>query len=129
QYFTAAELVELSDRIDPQQPSPLDYYPLLKPGERFPLNDPHLAPRLTPRPDDPATFLHGLLESIARIEHQGYTRLYKHGAPWPTQIFTAGGGAQNSVWRAIRHRYLQVPMTNPWHHQAAYGTALLAMDP
>ncbi|NER00895.1 MAG: carbohydrate kinase, partial [Cyanothece sp. SIO2G6] len=45
QYFTAAELVELSDRIDPQQPSPLDYYPLLKPGERFPLNDPHLTPQ------------------------------------------------------------------------------------
>lgn len=126
-YFTVEELTQWSDRLDPRQPSPLDYYPLLKPGERFPINDPHLPPRLTPRPEDPAAFLHGLLESMARIEHQGYTLLHHHGAPWPTQIFTAGGGAHNPTWSTIRHRYLQVPLANPWHHQAAYGTARLSM--
>ncbi|MGK7889873.1 MAG: FGGY-family carbohydrate kinase [Leptolyngbyaceae cyanobacterium] len=127
QYFTVEELAELSDRLDPHQSSPLDYYPLLKPGERFPINDPRLAPRLTPRPDDSADFLHGLLESMARIELQGYTLLRDRGAPWPTRVFTAGGGAQNLAWSAIRHRYLQVPMPKPWHHQAAYGTALLTL--
>ena len=49
-HFTDAQLQELSQQIDPEKPSGLDYYPLLKPGERFPVNDPNLQPRLTPRP-------------------------------------------------------------------------------
>lgn len=32
----------------------LDYYPLIAPGERFPINDPTLHPRLRQR--DPGTF-------------------------------------------------------------------------
>ncbi len=50
EFFTSEQLKELSAQIDPDQPSGLDYYPLTKPGERFPVNDPHLEPRLTPRP-------------------------------------------------------------------------------
>ncbi len=50
EFFTSDQLKELSAQIDPDQPSGLDYYPLTKPGERFPVNDPHLEPRLTPRP-------------------------------------------------------------------------------
>ena len=48
-FFSDAQLSSLSRQIDPQQESPLDYYPLLQPGERFPLNSPQLAPKLTPR--------------------------------------------------------------------------------
>ncbi|MEI6065530.1 MAG: FGGY family carbohydrate kinase, partial [Pseudanabaena sp. ELA748] len=59
QFFTDSELQKLSDRINPQISSLLDYYPLPKIGDRFPINDPHLAPRLEPRPDDPVEFLHG----------------------------------------------------------------------
>ena len=50
EFFTSEQLKELSAQIDPDQPSGLDYYPLTKPGERFPVNDPHLEPCLTPRP-------------------------------------------------------------------------------
>lgn len=49
-HFTDDQLKELSQHIDPEKPSGLDYYPLLKAGERFPINDPFLEPRLTPRP-------------------------------------------------------------------------------
>ncbi|WP_299487163.1 FGGY-family carbohydrate kinase [Acaryochloris sp. IP29b_bin.137] len=125
-FFSTAELVELSQQIDPSQPSPLNYYPLLKPGERFPLNDPHMQPRLTPRPEDPAEFLQGLLESLARIEAQGYHLLQAHGAPSLQTVYTAGGGAQNSVWQTIRQRHLQVPVYAAQHQQAAYGSARLA---
>ncbi len=125
-YFSTVELESLSSQIDPQQSSPLDYYPLLKPGERFPINNPDLKPRLQPRPDQPMDFLHGLLESLARIEAQGYQLLQDQGATPATQIYTAGGGAQNLTWQAIRQRHLQVPIKEPRHHQAAYGTALLA---
>lgn len=59
QLFTDSELQRLTARIDPSCPSGLDYYPLTVPGERFPVNDPTLQPRMTPRPDDDALFLQG----------------------------------------------------------------------
>ena len=125
-FFSTAELAKLSQKIDPNQPSPYSYYPLLKPGERFPINDPNLLPQLTPRPDDPVDFLHGLLESFARIEAQGYDLLQAYGATPLRAIYTAGGGAQNTVWQAIRQRHLPVSCQVAQHQQAAYGTALLA---
>lgn len=125
-FFSPSELTELSQHIDPHQPSSLTYYPLLKPGERFPINNPCLEPQLTPRPEDPVEFLQGLLESLARIEAQGYHLLVAHGAPPLKAVYTAGGGAQNTVWQTIRQRHLQVPCYAAQHQQAAYGTALLA---
>ncbi|NMF60339.1 FGGY-family carbohydrate kinase [Pseudanabaena yagii] len=129
QFFSDQELQELSDRINPDLPSPLDYYPLPKIGDRFPINDPNLAPRLEPRPNDPVEFLHGLLESMARIEAQGYKLLQELGASPIQQIYTAGGGAQNQVWTKIRDRYLQIPMQKSVQTEAAYGAALLAKIP
>jgi sugar (pentulose or hexulose) kinase len=72
-------------------------------------------------------FLHGLLESIARIEARGYQLLQELGATPLTKVYTAGGGAKNAVWSAIRKRYLKVPVETPIHTAAAYGVALLAM--
>ena len=126
-FFTDVELDNYSTQIDPAQESLLDYYPLLKKGDRFPINDPNLPPRLEPRPTDSVEFLHGLLESIARIEARGYQLLQELGATPLTKVYTAGGGAKNSVWSAIRKRYLKVPVETPIHTAAAYGTALLAM--
>jgi D-ribulokinase len=124
--FTNAELESLSREVDPTKASNLDYYPLLKPGDRFPINDPNLAPRLTPRPDNPVEFLHGLLESIARIETRGYQLLQNLGADKLQRVYTAGGGAANSAWTAIRQRCLKVPVVASLNTEAAYGSALLA---
>ena len=66
--FSPEDIARLSAGIDAATPSGLDYYPLIRAGERFPVNDPNLAPRVTPRPADDETFLQGLLEGIARIE-------------------------------------------------------------
>jgi len=127
QFFTDEQLEHLSCQIDPAKESQLDYYPLLQPGDRFPINDPTLPPRLEPRPANPVDFLHGLLESIARIEVRGYQLLQHLGATGLTKVYTAGGGAVNSTWTAIRARHLRVPLVPPVHTAAAYGTALLAM--
>ncbi|MBD2242905.1 FGGY-family carbohydrate kinase [Nostoc sp. FACHB-888] len=127
QFFTNAELESLSREIDASIASELDYYPLLKAGDRFPINDPNLAPRLSPRPDNPVQFLHGLLESIARIEARGYELLQQMGADKLSRVYTAGGGAANETWTAIRARHLQVPVVASVYTEAAYGTALLAM--
>ncbi|WP_375498578.1 FGGY-family carbohydrate kinase [uncultured Nostoc sp.] len=127
QFFTNAELESLSREINALKASELDYYPLLKVGDRFPINDPNLPPRLSPRPDNPVEFLHGLLESIARIEARGYELLQQMGADKLSRVYTAGGGAANDNWTAIRARYLQVPVVASVYTEAAYGTALLAM--
>jgi sugar (pentulose or hexulose) kinase len=128
QHFDDRTLAALSERIDPTVASPLDYMPLPRTGERFPVNDPALAPRLTPRPADDAEFLHGLLESLARIETTGYTLLAELGATPVVRVETAGGGAKNPAWTRIRERLLGVPVRAAAHTEAAYGAALLARD-
>ncbi len=127
QFFTNAELENNSLLIDATKASKLNYYPLLKTGDRFPINDPNLLPQLQPRPDDPVEFLHGLLESIARIEAQGYQLLEELGSDKLTHVYTAGGGSANNTWTEIRKRYLKVPVVPSLHTEAAYGTALLAI--
>jgi D-ribulokinase len=126
QYFSDKQLAELSACIDPETDSPLDYYPLPRPGERFPVNDPQLAPRLTPRPADDAQFLHGLLQGLGRIEAAGYARLAELGATPPGSVITTGGGAKNPAWTRMRERLLGMPVTAAQHTEAAYGAALLA---
>jgi sugar (pentulose or hexulose) kinase len=104
----------------------LDYYPLPATGERFPVNDPAMKPVLEPVPDEPAQFLQGIFEGVARIEKRGYDLLEELGADPVSSIRTTGGGAQNSSWTAIRERIVERPMMSSLHEQAAYGTALLA---
>jgi sugar (pentulose or hexulose) kinase len=125
-FFSDAELERLSCQIHPHNESPLDYYPLLKAGDRFPINDPNLPPQLEPRPTDSVEFLHGLLEGMARIEARGYQLLQQLGATQLTRVYTAGGGAKNSTWISIRERHLKVPVVPSMHTDAAYGMALLA---
>lgn len=126
-YFTPEQLAALTPQLDPAHPTGLDYYPLLAPGERFPVNDPALQPRLTPRPADDLTFLQGVLEGIARIEQQAYARLTELGAPAPTLVRTVGGGAVSAPWCRIRQRLLGVPVVAAAQGEAAYGSALLAL--
>lgn len=127
-FFSPDQLIQLSLEIPADQPSPYQYYPLLRPGERFPRNQPDLRPQLEPRPNDRVAFLHGLLESMARIEAEGYALLEKLGATPLQQLYTAGGGADNSAWTAIRQRYLPVPFIPAVDSEAAYGTARLALS-
>jgi sugar (pentulose or hexulose) kinase len=127
-FFTPDRLAALSTQIDPARDSGLDYYPLPSPGERFPVSDPALPPRLEPRPDDDARFLHGLLEGLARIEAEAYRRLAELGAPPVRRILSVGGGAANPVWTALRARIIGVEVTAATHAEAAYGAARLAQQ-
>jgi len=127
QFFSAEQLRELSSRIDPSVSTGLDYYPLPAPGERFPINDPALAPRLTPRPDEDAAFLQGLFEGIARVEALGYRRLSELGGPRLARVISVGGGAANETWRRIRAAALGVPVVASANDEAAVGVARLAL--
>ncbi len=82
-YFSAERMAALTPKLDPARPTGLDYYPLPKPGERFPISDPQLAPRVTPRPADDAQFFQGLLEGIAAVEGLAYQSAPR---PWSTDL-------------------------------------------
>lgn len=124
-YFSVDDLNRLSRQINPNAESSLDYYPLSAPGERFPINDPTLAPRMSPRPPDDADFLHALFEGMARIEKRAYQAIADRGGPHPGRVITAGGGAVNDTWRAIRARVLGVPVEKARATEAAVGAARL----
>ena len=116
----------LTAELRPDRPTGLDYYPLPAPGERFPIADPGLEPRVAPRPEDDAAFFQGLLEGIAAIEARAYRTLESLGAPTLRSVRTVGKGAGNEAWTAIRARCLGVPLVAPASQEAAYGAALLA---
>ncbi len=126
QYFDRAQLAELTPRLRPEVPTGLEYYPLCAPGERFPIQDAQLPPRIEPIPDDPVRLLQGLLEGMADIEARGYRLLAELGAPYPTEVRSVGGGAMNAAWTRIRADRLGVPVVRAEHQEAAYGAALLA---
>jgi D-ribulokinase len=117
--FSNEELSDLSSRlIDPSTESPLNYYPLTKPGERFPVADSSKKPVLAPVPTDESTalpgsgrsqFLHGILQGISQVECDGYAALASLGAipPLPSMVWTSGGGSKNDVWTRMRQRRLR----------------------
>lgn len=126
EHFTPDQLAALSGSIDPAIQSPLNYYPLIATGERFPVNNPNLTTQTQPRPPDDSEFLAGLLESIARIERQGYEVLDRLGAPYPRAVKTVGGGSANRTWTKIRERVLGLKIVPAVQTDAAYGAALMA---
>lgn len=126
-YFSADQIVELSKLIDAGTETGLGFYPLLEKGERFPVADPDMPPRMEPRPADDATFLKAIFEGISAVEAQGYARLLELGGPALRSVRTVGGGARNPSWSQIRQRRLGVTFLPALSEEAAAGTARLAL--
>jgi sugar (pentulose or hexulose) kinase len=126
-HFSLDRIRELSEKMTPEVPTGLDYYPLAWRGDRFPRCDPEMESRVSPRPDDDARFLQGLMEGVTRVENLGYDRLMEIGGSKLTSIRTVGGGARNAAWRTIRERMLGVPLVDPLDDEAAVGAARLAL--
>jgi sugar (pentulose or hexulose) kinase len=125
-FFDDARMAKLSTQLNPDAPTGLDYYPLPAPGERFPVSNPTMQPRLSPRPADDVRFFQGMLEGIASVEQAGYRLLRSLGAPPTTRVLSIGGGANNAGWTRIRQRMLGVTVDAVAGQEAAYGAALLA---
>lgn len=125
-YFSVADMKRLTPALDPDHPTGLDYYPLAAVGERFPVCDPALKPRLSPPANSPLEFFQALLEGISRIEAAGYRLLTRLGGPELVAVRTTGGGSHNPAWVRIRERALGVPVKSARSEHPAYGAALLA---
>ena len=125
-FFSAGQMAELEPRMRIDRPTGLGYYPLQGVGERFPIYDPAMVSRVTPRPVNDADFLQGLLEGVAEVEAIAYRRMAELGGPPLSQVFTVGGGAKNRSWGLMRGRILGVPLREPASSEAAVGAARLA---
>lgn len=125
-HFTSGQMHQMENELNPDAPTGFDYYPLSRPGERFPINDPELPPRLTPRPENDVEFFQAMLEGLGEIERIGYTALQQLGAPTLKRVFTAGGGAQNQAWTKIRSAKLGVPVGDARSNNASAGVARIA---
>ena len=126
-FFNLEYIDELSKQINPMNSSGIDLIPLSKKGERFPIDDPDLQPKLDPRPVSDALYLHAILEGLAKIEARGWQKLYNLGAELPRQIITIGGGAKNIAWKKIREREIGIPI-KICNRPPAAGVASIALQ-
>ncbi|MCU7834813.1 MAG: FGGY-family carbohydrate kinase [gamma proteobacterium symbiont of Taylorina sp.] len=133
-FFSSRQLAQLTDVLNSAIAGndfsllDLDYYPLLSAGERFPIQDHLLEPRITPRPEQDIAFFQALLEGMADIESMAYQRLLELGAPYPKHVKSIGGGALNQAWQNIRQSKLGIPVQTAVLQQAAAGSAILAQN-
>ena len=133
-YFSTSQIEQFSDSLncalEKKQLRSLDlnYYPLLSAGERFPIQNHLLAPRLLPRPESDLNFFQAMLEGMADIETLAYQRLLELGVAYPKHVISIGGGASNQAWHAIRQDKLGIPLKKAAFEQAAAGSAILAQS-
>ena len=125
-YFNLEYIEELSNQINPTKSTGLDLLPLSKQGERFPIDDPILQPKLEPRPVSDSLYLHAIFEGLAKIEAKGWKKLEQLGADLPKQIITIGGGAKNINWKKIREREIGIPI-KICNRPPAAGVASIAL--
>ena len=126
-FFNLEYIEELSKQINPHKSTGLNLLPLSNKGERFPIDDPHLKPKLEPRPVSDSLYLHALFEGLAKIEARGWQKLNELGADLPSQIITIGGGAKNITWKKIREREIGIPI-KICNRPPAAGVASIALQ-
>jgi len=133
-YFSSEEMLLLTEELDKRLAQGnlsllnYHYYPLKHIGERFPINNAELTPRLTPRAKNNLDFFQALLEGMAEIEAMSYKKLVELGAPHPNLVSSIGGGTTNNSWHHIREQILAVPVIKAEQQQAATGSAILAQS-
>ena len=64
---------------------------------------------------------------IADVERLGYSALKERGASTLVSVRTAGGGARNPQWAALRSNLLGVDVVRAANSDAAFGAAVLAL--
>ncbi len=125
-FFSIEYINELSKQINPNKSSGIELIPLSRQGERFPIDDPYLKPKLEPRPVSDSLYLHAIFEGLAKIEARGWLKFKELGADLPKQIITVGGGAKNIAWKKIREREIGIPI-KICNRTPAAGVASIAL--
>ncbi len=117
------------------------YYPLTKVGERFPIADSNLQPKMPRKPTQKMNFqapsiehqryFLGLIHGLIQIELLAYEKLQALGCRHLKQIYAVGGGVQNKLWMSLRAERLQssldsaLKLNYPESREAAFGVTRL----
>ncbi|GAB6070262.1 FGGY-family carbohydrate kinase [Thiomicrorhabdus hydrogeniphila] len=147
-YYSIEQLSFLNQQISQEeitaflQSNPKDYYPLCSVGERFPISDSQLQPRLPHTPncekDDiyfsesclqsHKQFLLRLLYGLTLIEQLSYQKLEEITNTEIKNIYTVGGGIKSPVWMSLRQKVMKSKQFKPvLNTQAAYGVTQLVL--
>ena len=127
-FFSNDELASLSEKIARQgYVATEDYFPGVMLGFGMSVDEAAAIVEKS-RPADDAQFVVNILSSIANVEARCYERMKTLGASsGAKKVFTAGGGAKNDVWSALRSSAMGgIPVVRSERDEAAYGAALLA---
>jgi len=103
--FSHADQTKLSDA----------YYPLNGVGERFPIADLTLQPKMPLKPNTPLVnrtpklaskehqaYFMNLIKGLTHIEHLAYKELSQVSGTQLQGLFSVGGGVQNTLWMQLR---------------------------
>lgn len=123
-YFSLDEIKARVPQINIHRPTGLKCYPLIRPGERFPIADPNHPP-LIPTGLDDVELLQALIEGLVEVEVCAYDKLAELGAPRIKRLFGVGGGNQNQAWSDLRAQRLPAKLATPFSQSAAYGVTRL----
>lgn len=133
--FSNEELIELSKDMDVSFDSEVEYYPLTKQGERFPIADGSKKPILEPKLENRAEYLKAILQGIANVEKTGFQVFARLGCSpsFPSIVQTCGGGSKNKKWIQMRQRLLQtldcdneIIVMRANNAEASFGASILA---
>ncbi len=125
-YFAGADLAKLDQQAQAFLPTGEICYPLVRPGERFPIQDPSFA-GIWPDLDRRSPQFYGtLLEGVAYVERLGLERLQDLGLNQQGPLFTTGGGNHSQLWLQIRASVLNRDLVSARYPQPAVGMAMVA---
>ncbi|WP_157760447.1 FGGY-family carbohydrate kinase [Thiomicrorhabdus arctica] len=120
------------------------YYPLTKVGERFPIADSNLQPKMPLKPTQKLNlqapsiehqrYFLGLIHGLIHVEQLAYEKLNALGCHLKC-VYAVGGGVQNKLWMSLRAERLQnnhystLKLSYPMSWEAAFGvTRLIERD-
>jgi sugar (pentulose or hexulose) kinase len=151
-YFSLAEMTRLTQQFNAltaaqqttllQQVAHNNDYPLVKPGERFPIANSNFKPKMPAPPSFQAhssnspqgeyaqlQYFIAMVQGVVNVEKLAYDKLQALGAPPVKRLYAVGGGLKNSIWQRLRLQALTVASTTKLMPaqsvDAAYGVTHL----
>lgn len=142
-HYALADLIKLLNIMQeekiyqiPLETKRTEFYPLIEPGERFPIanaNKPVQLPYVNPQTgatpslntEESKHLLHAILTGLTNIEDMSFELLHELGASQLKRLYAVGGGTQNELWQSYRKQVIMPTLSQPDSHDAAFGVTRL----
>ncbi|WP_127470920.1 FGGY-family carbohydrate kinase [Thiomicrorhabdus aquaedulcis] len=108
-----------------------NYYPLTRPGERFPIASSRFSPKMPPPVHavhndlDKLAYFMAMVQGLVNVENTGYQTLHALGAPRVKRLYAVGGGLKNPLWVRLRQNIWPTQLNPALSADAAFGVTQL----